>query len=234
MNQIEAGWIALLFDTEGSFSLSKGYTAKADRPAKRGFSWVLNAHVVNTYRPLVDKAQQTCDGLGHVSKVGSQSYRPDNKDQYTWTLRRKEMVTILPQIIPYLMEKKERAELLLEAATFFVQCTGPGSLAITPFRDRRLETIFWRMRALNAKTKNGEAEVLEEERKSGHMPYSREQWESDSKRILEDQAKLKYENQLQRSRAWKRRNVNKMREYWQDYYTKNKEHLNAKQSLASA
>lgn len=220
MNEHDARWLALLFDTEGSFSLTKGSAKKTVRQPKRGFNWTLNTHVINTYKPLLEKAQAICGGMGRLSRHGSETYRPHLKPQYTWTLRREEIKVILPEIIPHLMEKKERAELLLEAAELFDVCKGLGPNPVTPYRDRRLETIFWRMRVLNAKTRDGQAKVRQEEEASGHVPYSKEEFLRDAERVRKKQDEKNYQNKLKASREWKRRNRERMREYWREWYAK--------------
>lgn len=222
MNKYGVRWLALLFDTEGSFSLTKGSAKKAVRQPKRGFNWILNAHVINTYKPLLEKAQAICGDMGHLHRHGSETYRPYLKIQYTWALRREEMKVILPEIIPHLMEKKKRAELLLEAAQLFDVCIGLGLNPITPYRDRRLETIFWRMRFLNAKTRDGPAKVKQEEEGSGHVPYSKGEFLRDAERVRKEQDKKNYQNKLKASREWKARNREQMKAYWRKWYAKQK------------
>lgn len=227
MDEHNARWIALLFDTEGSFSLTKGSADKAVRQPKRGFNWTLNAHVINTYKPLLEKAQAICGGMGRLSRHGSETYRQHLKIQYTWSLRREEMKFVLPEIIPHLMEKKERAELLLEATQLFGVCKGLGPNPVTPYRDRRLETIFWRMRTLNAKNREGQTNVKQEEEVSGHIPYPRENFSRDAERVRKGQDENNYQNKLKASREWKARNRKQMNNYYREWYAKRKAKLRA-------
>lgn len=203
MNESDLRWLALLFDTEGHFSLNKGSHAKSKRPAKRGFVWGPKASVTNTYKELLEVAQKITNGKGRLSPQGSSSYRLSNKRIYLWTLRRDEIKALLPEIIPYLLEKKERAELLLEAVKLFDVCKGLGLNPITPIRDRRLETIFWRLRFMNAKSREGPKKVLIEEEEAEHIPYSSDEFEKDVKLALEAKEGRRIRKQRVRVRRWR-------------------------------
>ena len=137
---------------------------------------------------------------------------------------------MIPHLLPHLIVKPDRAELYLQACQSMDICKGLGTNPVTPFRDRRLETIFWELRKLNARNRDGAEKVAIEEKEAGHVPYSQEEWLADAERVRADQDRVAYENKLTRSREWKRKNKAKMREYWAKYYEENKERLNKKLS----
>lgn len=211
MNSSDARWVAGIFDSEGSFSVGKGDCTRAERPAKRGFHWVLNAHIVNTSKTLIEELLRVT-GMGHI--FPERGGRKGGKPNWTWNLRHGEIKTLLPQVLPFLIVKRRQAERVLESVEMFDVCKGLGPNPVTPVRDRRLETIFWEMRKLNAKRSDGEARVLKEEQASGHIPYSREDWLRDSKQVREEQDRINYETRLHHAREWKRFHKKEQAEYW--------------------
>lgn len=103
-------YLAGFFDGEGSIGISK-----ASRPW--GYYYQARFKIGNTYLDTLKWAKIKFGGditiekiAGTIDKTGTKH----NKDMFRWQLRIPEIKNLLPDLIPYLKEKKERALLVLE------------------------------------------------------------------------------------------------------------------------
>jgi len=104
ISDIDAAWFACLIDGEGSCSIAR---RSARKHQKSDNHWpVLEA--ANTDRRLLEKAQKIAGGW--INKItDKRGFRPC----YKWTLAGKALGPVLRAVIPYLIIKREQAEILL-------------------------------------------------------------------------------------------------------------------------
>ena len=101
---IKAEYIAGVFDGEGSILIGK-YPNKGNRElGYRGYM-----HIVNTYVPLLEQIQSVYGGKIAFQKQHGVMTRPC----YSLTFSTNEIRHVLPKLLPYLLVKKEQAEVLL-------------------------------------------------------------------------------------------------------------------------
>lgn len=108
-----------------------------------------------------------------------------------------------------MIAKRRQAELVLEAIGLLRGFESKGGKhyrdRIREVRDRRLETIFWECRLLNARGKFGEEKVRAEMEEAGFVPYSREEFERDMKVAVEELERQKHESHLRCTKSWRER-----------------------------
>ena len=103
MTSEEAAWLAGFIDGEGTIS---SYMAGKNRAYK---TWVIS--VPNTHRGSLDRCQEIT-GVGSV--VMKKEAHGNRRTQYQWRVNPKQDVaSILDQILPYLIVKREQAEACL-------------------------------------------------------------------------------------------------------------------------
>lgn len=107
MSDVEAAWLAGLFDGEGSIVLVNRRRAQ-QRP-----QYVI--HVYNTYRPLVERIVEVT-GLNNTSV--RESKNPRHATAYKWSCAGADAVSILRRMRPWLLVKAERADAVFEGRTF--------------------------------------------------------------------------------------------------------------------
>jgi len=188
MREADLGWIAGIIDGEGTVYLSKGYHKPEynARPSKRGFCWVPKVSVVNTSQELLIHFKEVT-GFGAVFSY-NYGERENQKMRYYLVLRNNEALILLPQIKEFLVTKKGQAELLIEALEILKSHHNLERLEdVVGVRDRRLEAIFWEMRLLNARGRNGREGVLNEIAVLPSDPrgFTKEHYETELKKVLE-------------------------------------------------
>lgn len=98
MTPLEPQYLAGLFDGEGCVSLARG----------RG-NWIRQLHVGITWQPTVEQIKQQYGGNIYTPNKQKDSH----KQTHTWIVTRKrDIVKFLGDILPYLHEKKEQAEIM--------------------------------------------------------------------------------------------------------------------------
>ncbi len=143
-------WLAALTDGEGSFSIFKRNRRDAKNPT-------IECHftISNTDKRLLLEAQKNFGG----SLNGPYSYSPMAKrPHWVLTFSRLKIKEILPELLPYLISKRERGTLLLEAARILNGHRGGAHL---PYEPRLLE-IFYEMSRLENKAHVAIEEVKSE------------------------------------------------------------------------
>lgn len=110
----EAAYLAGIVDGEGTIVIAdrRGSRAGSTRPS-------VNVSVANTYRGLLEwisevtgtgKIVPTGPAPGTVSKYGMHT----RKQSYLWKTSSLNAVGVLAQLVPYMIEKRERAQLAID------------------------------------------------------------------------------------------------------------------------
>ena len=149
-------WLAALIDGEGSVMLSlrtysgRGKNKKMNQPHYRPV-----VVIANTDRRLMNALTDNTGVsriYGHRIKGAPQVLM--KRTQYTWRLAVNDINIWLPRVLPYLVLKKEQAELLLEAMAIKAYIS-PGNPGFQPgIRNKlvaELTEIYLEIRKLNTK-----------------------------------------------------------------------------------
>lgn len=107
-------YIAGFMDGEGTFFLAQRkqkYIVK-NGDAKTCYSWSVRVSVTNTFLPVLEQIQNKYGGTLRIVIYAGE--RKATKNAYELYLRYDEMKVLLPNIIPYLVEKKDRAQAVLD------------------------------------------------------------------------------------------------------------------------
>lgn len=132
---LETAYIAGIFDGEGTVGI---YSYKGRVPSP-----VLA--IAGHYKPLLE-ALQDHYGFGSVFAYGTRSKRKQDWVNYRWQLRSwDEIVKVLEDLLPYLMEKKEQALLMLKARPL---APGRTSTGICPDARHRMVEIEMELKRL--------------------------------------------------------------------------------------
>lgn len=106
MKETDKAYLAGIIDGEGSLHISKVKSKKANR----GFVFVAVMSVWNTKQKLIDHIQKL---IGEGSVFFKEETRKEWNDKYLWQANPNLMRKILPQLVPYLIIKKELAKTIL-------------------------------------------------------------------------------------------------------------------------
>lgn len=232
MQERDLYWIAALIDGEGSISLNKHhYNERQDRRSKRGFSWSPKVHIWNNSNDLLEHFR-SITGYGHIAPVDyDYPTRLNNKKGYDLTLHINEAHAVLSAIKDLLIVRKKHAQLFLEALDLMKTYQSLGPVRDTTIvRDKRLEAIYWEMRLLNSRGKDGEGKVLAEISKLPSDPrlYTREKFEAEIKATLETKEKRMVETDRRATNKWRREHPDDWRVSQVKAQTKRWEELKAK------
>lgn len=104
MGSSQLAYIAGIIDGEGSIMIARKRSARS----RGGWTYALTASVTNTSRPLIDWLHQTT-GLGHIAPHFDA--RPENKSAWLWSLWSREAQSLIEQVLPFLLVKRQHAEL---------------------------------------------------------------------------------------------------------------------------
>lgn len=104
----QASYIAGFVDGDGSISITH-------QPSSGKNSYSVTFRVGNTCREVLEWLEKTT-GVGKITKMPSNPNweRPNIKQMYNWTVYPTELRELMPQILPYLIVKKERGEIMNE------------------------------------------------------------------------------------------------------------------------
>lgn len=109
----DAIWLAATIDAEGAIGLGKTTTKdrRADGSIRVSTRYGGMLMLTNTYQPMLDRAKALMASSEIIQKRGS---RLGTKPVYQVFLRRREhLLTVLREIEPHLMEKRELARRLI-------------------------------------------------------------------------------------------------------------------------
>lgn len=105
-------YIAGLFDGEGTIGiyLNKGATDARYRSGKRGPCWTRSAGILACWRPTLESLHVSFGGTLRRTKADG------HKQKWHWSLGAKaDIAAFLNAVRPYLVEKKEQADVMLAA-----------------------------------------------------------------------------------------------------------------------
>jgi hypothetical protein len=113
----QASYIAGFIDGDGTISI----TQQGDRSKS---SYSITFRVGNTNKNVLKWLKKTT-GLGKITKMYTSNNwdRPNIKQMYNWTVYPTEIRVLLPQVLPYLIVKKERGEIMnewLQKSSYFI------------------------------------------------------------------------------------------------------------------
>ncbi len=144
--EAEKAWLAGVIDGEGSIFLSK----VMNRKTRRGFFYLPTITVSNTNRDfLVRVAQIIGEGTVCLAKRGGDRERP----RWMYMASSGVIRAIVPQIMPYLIVKKERASLMLQFLEFLDGNPIYGKGPVSPEYYERLDAMYHAIKKLNQKGK---------------------------------------------------------------------------------
>lgn len=105
---VDLAYLAGIIDGEGSVNMRRN-------GGKKGLWFTPALSIYNTDRDLIYWCRDVLQVLGAGVHIGSHVRAHGRKVQYTLTIQRMEsLLKVLPALIPFLRQKKYRAELLLE------------------------------------------------------------------------------------------------------------------------
>ncbi|MBA3875607.1 MAG: hypothetical protein C0498_01500 [Anaerolinea sp.] len=136
----DCAYLAGLIDGEGSIMANQKHER---RPGHSPATWSeLRVDISNTDRGLIDWVNERWPGKVRVQ------VRPGVKDTWHYYLNTQQVVPLLEAALPYLVSKRERAELALELAR---GTRNPGRAGYPPEVRERRRWIGERIRELNRK-----------------------------------------------------------------------------------
>jgi hypothetical protein len=146
MDELERAWLAGVIDGEGSIFLSKVF----DRAYRRGFFYRPQLLASSSNRLfLIRIAEIIGEGTVHRAKKGGDGA----KTRWEYVATAGVLRTILPQILPYLIVKRERAQRMLEYFEFVDAHPLWGLKQIEPGYYEMLDSLYFKLKRLNQKGK---------------------------------------------------------------------------------
>jgi hypothetical protein len=147
LSEAEKAWLAGVIDGEGSIFLSKVENKKT----RRGYFYLPSISVSNSNRDFLIKVCQTIgEGTVCLAKKGGSRVKP----RWMYIASSGVIRATLPQILPYLIVKRERVALMLQFLEFLdnnpIYGRGP---APPPEYYLKLDMLYSAMKKLNEKGK---------------------------------------------------------------------------------
>lgn len=138
LSEVDKAYLAGIMDGEGSISISR----KTDPTMKSGFSFRPCIEISNTDKPLMDWIASTT-GLGAIRLYVD--HNPKHRPAYKWSLWSNQANQFLNAIRPYLITKRERADIVIE----FIKAHSGGKAYLTTEQIASQTAIYDQMKALN-------------------------------------------------------------------------------------
>jgi hypothetical protein len=146
MSETERAWLAGVIDGEGSIFLS----LVVDRAYRRGFLYLPQFIVSNSNRQfLIRIAEIIGEGTVHRNKKGGNGVRT----RWEYLATAGVLRIVLPQIIPYMIVKREHAKKMLEYFQFIDTHPLWGLKQVDPAYYDKLDSIYHELKTLNKKGK---------------------------------------------------------------------------------
>lgn len=129
MTEAEIAWLAALIDGEGSVMLSRRTMsdAAAEKRKAAGRNYRRKRHyravitISNTHVGLLNRIVEVT-GINRVYHHARAEKLNHRKESYTWRMVPGEIRILGPQLLPWLVVKREQMELLLEALDIADKC----------------------------------------------------------------------------------------------------------------
>ncbi len=146
MSEIECGWAAGVIDGEGSILLCKAF----NRRYRRGYFYRPQLEITNSNRSfLIRITEMVGEGTVQRNKKGDGF----TKTRWAYIASAGVLRAILPQILPYMIVKKERARKMLEYFEFIDTHPLWGLREIDPRYYEMLDSYYLTLKKLNKKGK---------------------------------------------------------------------------------
>jgi hypothetical protein len=145
LKETEKAYIAGFFDGEGHISITK---KKPNPPRWKNPSYQLRATITNTNESIIDGINLSFENIGHKYGPYKSSFS-NGKPLFQLHFVGSACQLFLKAISPYLVLKRNQAELALQYALFIgVTCPNHG---LTSFELNAREEMFQTMKTLNHK-----------------------------------------------------------------------------------
>lgn len=130
--ETELAYLAGIIDGEGCLCIQ--------RPGNK--THTLRMFVMNTFKPLIDYLYKTYGGFQYSRKKENNTW----KIRHEWFVDTKILDDLLPRLLPYLINKKEHAEICIEFRKTFPKIRGyrtipPDLIAIREACHRRIKVL---------------------------------------------------------------------------------------------
>lgn len=147
---LRLAYIAGLFDGEGSFIFRKSSTPNVMKQTKRiNPMYYGTVRIGMVDRRALDFIAETLS-CGNLTCEGVRKGRENCQVMYRWNInRRQTIIEVLPKLIPYLVIKKEQAQLLLDVLSDW-EIPYNRKLGLSPEELQRRELAWITMKQLNA------------------------------------------------------------------------------------
>jgi hypothetical protein len=108
LSESEARVVAMAIDTDGNIGINHYYSHGCP-------GYISHVDFANTSPKLVEAVRDTIDGNSNISRYSLQKQNPNCKDKYSvrWSAHG-DVFAILAQIQPYLIRKREVADVAME------------------------------------------------------------------------------------------------------------------------
>jgi hypothetical protein len=144
LTPIESAWLAGVIEGEDSIFLSIVF----DRAYRRGFFYCPQLTASNSNRKFLTRiAEIIGEGTVHRNKKGGKGQRT----RYAYIATAGVLRAVLPQIAPYLIVKRERAERMLEYFEFIDSHHLAARKPVNPDYYQQLDAIYAELKRLNRK-----------------------------------------------------------------------------------
>lgn len=130
LTQVQSAYLAGLIDGEGSIILYR-----------RGSGSAMRLTITSTFRPVLEWCQSLC-GVGNIVDVTSRNAK--HKQQRCWLVNSQAAQSVLEQVEPYMIIKREQAQLAIE---FQKRLKTPAEKAQKEWQEQWRQ----RLRAMNAR-----------------------------------------------------------------------------------
>ena len=111
---LDIRYIAGLFDGEGWITIAKLDLGGYRKYSKDYMRYQLHIGIGMTYRPVITQLHSQLGGGEFVINRSAQAKMPKARTNYLWKLSSNPAAAFLNQVLPYLVVKKEEAEIAIE------------------------------------------------------------------------------------------------------------------------
>jgi hypothetical protein len=148
MIETEKAWLAAIVDGEGTIMLSR----RKHNLARRGFYYIPALEISNSNKALLIKIWEII-GEGGVYPERRSERNPRWKKKWLYNGSAGVMRAILPQILPYLIIKKDQAKTMLEYLQHAIDNPIVGRKEIPPGYYPRIDALYLMLKKMNEKGK---------------------------------------------------------------------------------
>lgn len=156
MNEVERAWLAAVIDGEGSIFINKLVRGPA-AGSRRGFVYVPAISLSSSNEWFARKVRETI-GKGSVSFI--EEKRLDWKDKWYYSGSTSVLRGLLPQLLPYLLIKRQVCERMLQYLALIDSNPINGPMGIPRGYYENLDSLYSAVKESNEKGKDVPNELL--------------------------------------------------------------------------